>query len=119
MVGFNYGIDPATGDYTMDAGQFVRDDTALTPIALALLDDRGWWGDSGIGSIIRELLRGLPPADPPEALRAATLQALAPLLSLGRISSLQVEVAAEVPYTVRVQAIDGGTGNPITMTVTP
>jgi phage gp46-like protein len=84
-----------TGDYTLVASQFVQDQTALTPIALAILDDRGWWGNSDLGSTIRELMRGLPLADPSEALRAVTLQALVPLvrflaLAPGRRSAISV-----------------------------
>lgn len=73
-------MDLETGDYTLVASQFLQDQTALTPIALALLDDRGWLGNPDLGSTLPELMRGLPPAEPPEALPAATQQALAPFV---------------------------------------
>ncbi|WP_428264915.1 hypothetical protein [Haliangium sp.] len=121
MPGFNYAIDPATGDYTLDEhGQYVLDETARTPIVLALLEERGqWWGDPSQGSDISATLRGQPPADVEAALVAAAELALAPLLAAGRIVSLAVTVVAVEPVTIRVEAVDGGSRKPITVTVTP
>lgn len=117
----NYAIDPATGDYILDEhGQYVLDATARTPIVLALLEERGqWWGDLSLGSDIASILRGQPPADVAAALVAAAERALAPLKAAGRLVSFAVSVAVVEPLTIRVEAVDGGSRQPITVTVQP
>lgn len=122
MAGFNYSIDPETGDYAIGPdGQFVADYTARTPMILVLLDERGrFWGDITLGSDIAEQFRGPPPADPEGALVDATTRALVPLQELGRLASfvVTVETVQDVPV-IRVEAIDGGSGLPVQLTVQP
>lgn len=122
MAGFNYQIAPETGDYTIEGGQFVADRTARTPMILGLLDEAGrWWGDLEIGSEIAEVLRGQPPADPASALQDATERALAKLQELGRLASFAVEVEFDAlgRPLITVDAIDGGSGLPVRLTVQP
>lgn len=119
-LGYSYRIDPQSGDYVFEDGTFALDSTAQTPMVLALMDDRGaWWGGLDLGSEIRAILQGVPPADAPAALRDATLRALQGLVDQQRITALAVSVTETAPYVITVTATDGGTGNPIVVTHQP
>lgn len=116
-LGFNYKIDPTTGDYEVVNGALVTDDTLQTPILLALKDELAkWWGNTQLGSSIAETIRGDQPSDPVAALRQATVDALRPLQRLGRIASYTVVVTGP-PYQITINAVDGGKGTTILVVV--
>ena len=116
-LGFNYKIDPVTGDYEMVNGAFVLDQTLQTPTLLALKEELGrWWGNVDFGSALAETMRGAPPADPIAALRQATIDALRLLQRLGRVASYTVVVTGP-PYEITINAVDGGTGSTIVLGV--
>lgn len=108
----NLHIDPVTRDYTMDSrGELTTDETALTPIVLTLMGYRGlWWADLNLGSRIRALMSGSPPADPASAVRAAAEEALRDLVDAGSLTAFEVSVESDpgVPgrVVVRVDAVD-------------
>lgn len=121
MAGFNFLLDPETGDHVLDEhGRIVLDETARTPMQLALRDELGkWWGDVTQGSAIAETLRGKPPVDAAATLITAVERALAPLKASGRIVSHATVITTNEPLTVRIDAVDGGSRKPISLTFKP
>ena len=92
MPGFDYALDPITGDLVPDGkGEFVLTDSNESAVHHALNDKRGWPGDEKAGSTVRQLATMTAPqaaAEAPNRIRTA----LAPLLDDGLLRDVIVDV---------------------------
>jgi len=106
-------IDPATCDYRLSGGNFVRDpaDGLANAVYLRLMTPLGsYWADPLMGSRLHELLRDK------DVLRASRLaqqyaeQALKPLLTDGRVQSMTVSAARQNGHLLLTVTLTSGTG---------